>query len=161
MAIAGLINRSVLDYGSLNIAPYDARLSDLMPYLQQLEMESLGKSVDLQGNPVSVPTGPAVWGMPGTDAQHTYFQWLHQGSDGASVDFIVCQHADHGWTEHHQSLLANCLAQREAMLVGKTLGQALQEGLQQGHDPETAQGLPRHRGHQGGRPTPFSVRPRL
>ena len=161
MAIAGLINRSVLDYGSLNIAPYDARLSDLVPYLQQLEMESLGKSVDLQGNPVSVPTGPAVWGMPGTDAQHTFFQWLHQGSDGAPVDFIVCQHADHGWTEHHQSLLANCLAQREAMLVGKNHEQALQECLQQGHDPDTARWLARHRVHQGGRPNTLIVLPRL
>src|SRR3546814_16881106 len=53
------------------------------------------------------PTGPAVWGMPGTDAQHTFFQWLHQGTDGAPVDFIVSQDADHGWAEHHPSLLAN------------------------------------------------------
>lgn len=161
MAIAGLVNRSVLNYGSLNIAPYDARLSDLVPYLQQLEMESLGKSVDLEGNPVRTPTGPAIWGMPGTDAQHTFFQWLHQGSDGAPVDFIVCQHADHGWTEHHQSLLANCLAQREAMLVGKSYEQALEECLNQGHEPEHAQWLARHRVHQGGRPNTLIVLPRL
>lgn len=161
MALAGLINRSVLNYGSLNIAPYDARLSDLVPYLQQLEMESLGKSVDLQGQPVTVPTGPAVWGMPGTDAQHTFFQWLHQGSDGAPVDFIVCQHADHQWDEHHQSLLANCLAQREAMLVGKHFEQAFAECVEQGHDEKTAKWLAKHRIHQGGRPNTLIVLPRL
>ncbi|HLR29387.1 MAG TPA: glucose-6-phosphate isomerase [Paenalcaligenes sp.] len=161
MALAGLINRSVLGYGSLNIAPYDSRLSDLVPYLQQLEMESLGKSVDLEGNPITVPTGPAVWGMPGTDAQHTFFQWLHQGSDGAPVDFIVCQGADHQWLEHHQCLLANCLAQREAMLVGKNYEQALNECLRQGHDPDTASWLAKHRVHQGGRPNTLIVLPRL
>ncbi|MDX3989125.1 MAG: glucose-6-phosphate isomerase, partial [Achromobacter sp.] len=69
MALAGIVNRNALGYASLNIAPYDFRLANLVPYLQQLEMESLGKSVDLNGDPVSVATGPAVWGMPGTDAQ--------------------------------------------------------------------------------------------
>src|SRR5690606_39021828 len=82
MAIAGVMNRSVRGYGSLNIAPYDSRLATLVPYIQQLEMESLGKSVNLKGDHKSICTGPAVWGMPGTDAQHTFFQWLHQGSDG-------------------------------------------------------------------------------
>ncbi|HLR30367.1 MAG TPA: glucose-6-phosphate isomerase, partial [Paenalcaligenes sp.] len=107
------------------------------------------------------PTGPAVWGMPGTDAQHTFFQWLHQGSDGAPVDFIVCQGADHQWLEHHQCLLANCLAQREAMLVGKNHEQALNECLRQGHDPDTASWLAKHRVHQGGRPNTLIVLPRL
>src|SRR5690606_38995289 len=130
--LSAIVNRSVLGYGSLNIAPYDFRLADLVPYLQQLEMESLGKSVDLAGTPVGVPTGPAVWGMPGTDAQHTFFQWLHQGSDGAPVDFIFCRQADHGWPEHHRRLLANCLAQREALLKGKSYEQALHDCGAQG-----------------------------
>src|SRR3546814_17240945 len=98
------------------------------------------------------PTGPAVWGMPGTDAQHTFFQWLHQGTDGAPVDFIVSQDADHGWAEHHQSLLANCLAQREALLNGKTYDEALKECMDAGVPRETAEGLARHRGNPGGRP---------
>lgn len=161
MAISGIVNRSTLGYGSLNIAPYDFRLSNLVPYIQQLEMESLGKSVNLAGDPVGVPTGPAVWGMPGTDAQHTFFQWLHQGSDGAPVDFIVCEHADHGWPEHHQSLLANCLAQREALLKGKTYDQALKECLQSGIPQEKASWLARHRVHAGGRPSNLIVLPRL
>ena len=161
MAISGIVNRSVLGYGSLNIAPYDFRLAKLVPYIQQLEMESLGKSVILDGSPVDVPTGPAVWGMPGTDAQHTFFQWLHQSSDGAPVDFIVCQHADHGWAGHHQSLLANCLAQREALLRGKSFDTALRETLAEGVEPERARWLARHRTHPGGRPSNLIVLSRL
>src|SRR5690606_17288470 len=161
MALAGVVNRSVLGYGSLNIAPYDFRLASLVPYVQQLEMESLGKSVDLDGRPVDVPTGPAVWGMPGTDAQHTFFQWLHQGSDGAPVDFIVCQQADHGWPEHHTSLLANCLAQREALLQGKSYDAALQECLNAGVPPERAAKVAHHRVHPGGRPSNLIVLSRL
>ncbi|WP_442594861.1 glucose-6-phosphate isomerase [Parapusillimonas sp. JC17] len=161
LALAGIVNRSVLGYGSLNIAPYDFRLSNFVPYIQQLEMESLGKSVNLAGEAVGVPTGPAVWGMPGTDAQHTFFQWLHQGSEGAPVDFIVCQHADHGWPDHHRSLLANCLAQREALLKGKSYDDALAECLAGGMDPDQAQWLARHRVHPGGRPSTLIVLPRL
>ncbi|MBH0312837.1 glucose-6-phosphate isomerase, partial [Alcaligenes faecalis] len=112
MALAGVVNRSVLGYGSLNISPYDFRLGNLVPYIQQLDMESLGKSVTTSGEPVGLATGAAVWGLAGTDAQHTFYQWLHQGSDGAPVDFIVCQQADHNQAEHHNLLLANCLAQR-------------------------------------------------
>ncbi|MDS1139982.1 glucose-6-phosphate isomerase [Pusillimonas sp. SM2304] len=161
MALAGIVNRSVLGYGSLNIAPYDFRLSNLVPYVQQLEMESLGKSINLDGQAVGVATGPAVWGMPGTDAQHTFFQWLHQGSDGAPVDFIVCQHADHGWPEHHKSLLANCLAQREALLKGKTYDGALKECLDAGMTQDKAEWLAQHRVHPGGRPSNLIVLPRL
>ncbi|MBV6304433.1 glucose-6-phosphate isomerase [Candidimonas humi] len=161
MALAGIINRSVLGYGSLNIAPYDFRLAQLVPYIQQLEMESLGKSVGNDGETLTVATGPAVWGMPGTDAQHTFFQWLHQGSDGAPVDFIVCQEADHGWPEHHRSLLANCLAQREALLQGKDYDTALAECLAEGMPPEQARELARHRVHPGGRPSSLIVLPRL
>lgn len=161
MAMAGIVNRNALGYGSLNIAPYDFRLANLVPYLQQLEMESLGKSVDREGAPVSVPTGPAVWGMPGTDAQHTFFQWLHQSSEGAPVDFIVCQEAGHHWPEHHRSLLANCLAQREALLRGKSYEDALQECLAAGMPPEKAKWLAKHRVHPGGRPSNLIVLPKL
>ena len=157
MAMSGIVNRSVLDYGSLNIAPYDFRLAALVPYIQQMEMESLGKSVGLGGEPVGVPTGPAVWGMQGTDAQHTFFQWLHQGSDGAPVDFIVCQHADHGWPEHHKTLLANCLAQREALLIGRSAESIVREHLAAGQDSDKAQWLARHRAHPGGRPSNLIV----
>lgn len=161
MALAGVVNRSVLGHGSLNIAPYDSRLANLVPYVQQLDMESLGKSVDQAGKPVGVPTGPAVWGMPGTDAQHTFFQWMHQGSDGAPVDFILCCRADHHWAAHHRQLLANCLAQREALMRGKTLAQARAECLAEGLSPEQADRLAPHRVHPGGRPNHLIALPRL
>lgn len=161
MALAGVINRSILGYGSLNIAPYDFRLANLVPYIQQLEMESLGKSVLLNGQDAQIPTGPAVWGMPGTDAQHTFFQWLHQSSDGAPVDFIVCQQADHNWANHHKSLLANCLAQREALLRGKPYNQALQETAHKNLSLEQQHELAHHKVHPGGRPSNLIVLSRL
>lgn len=161
MALSGVVNRSVLGYGSLNIAPYDFRLANLVPYIQQLEMESLGKSVDVAGRRVEVATGPAVWGMPGTDAQHTFFQWLHQGSDGAPVDFIVCAQADHAWRRHHRILLANCLAQRRALLQGKSYDEALKECLEDGVPRKQAEWLAHHRVYGGGRPSNLVVLPRL
>lgn len=161
LAMAGIANRSILDYGSLNISAYDSRLANLIPYIQQLEMESLGKSVDVNGRSITVPTGPAVWGMPGTDAQHTFFQWLHQGSDGAPVDFIACQHEDHGWREHHIQLLAHCLAQREALMHGKSYEQALQECRDAGLSADAAGELARHRVHPGGRPSNLIMLPSL
>lgn len=166
LAMAEIANRSILGYGSRNLAVYDSRLSYLIPYLQQLEMESLGKSVDHQGKEIKVPTGPVVWGMPGTDAQHTFFQWLHQSSEGAPVDFIVCKNADHPWQQHHKQLLAHCLAQRQALLHGKTAGQAEAENLHNGMEADEAKWLAEHRKQPGGRPsnlivlhqlTPFSL----
>jgi len=152
LALAGVVNRSVLGYASQAVVPYDTRLFYLVSYLQQLEMESLGKSVDRHGNPVDMPTGPAVWGMPGTDAQHTFFQWLHQGSDGAPVDFLVCRHADHHWPEHHRQLLANCLAQRAALLRAKTVEEA---------SAGDGDSLAVHKATSGGRPSNLIVLPRL
>lgn len=161
MAMSEIANRSVLGYGSRNLAVYDSRLANLIPYLQQLEMESLGKSVDHLGQSIEIPTGPVVWGMPGTDAQHTFFQWLHQGTDGAPVDFIVCQHEAHRWKDHHQQLLAHCLAQREALLNGKTEEEAFAENIRAGMDEETARLLAKHRKQPGGRPSTLIVLPQL
>lgn len=161
MALCAVTNRSVGGYGSHNIAVYDSRLSQLVPYLQQLEMESLGKSVDHYGQPINVPTGPVIWGMPGTDAQHTFFQWLHQGSDGAPIDFIVSRKADHDWHNHHRELLSHCLAQREALWSGKTEEQAYQENIQSGMEESEARLLAKHRALPGGRPSSLIVLPRL
>ncbi len=161
MALSAVINRSVLGFGSHNLSVYDSRLFYLVPYLQQLEMESLGKSVTLAGEPVGVPTGPAVWGMPGTDAQHTFYQWLHQGSDGAPVDFVVCRRADHGWRDHHQQLLAHCLAQREALLRGKSYETVRAEMQGSNANNEYTDWLAKHKVYPGGRPSNLIVLPRL
>lgn len=161
MALSGIANRSVLGYATLAITPYDSRLFHLVPWAQQLEMESLGKVATRDGSPVGVPTGPVVWGMPGTDCQHTFFQWLHQDRTGAPVDFIVCEQPDHSFDRHHNMLIANCLAQRSALLRGKSYEDALEEVSAQEPDPVRAALLARHYVHPGGRPSNFIMLPRL
>ena len=138
LALAGVVNRSVLGFDSLVITPYDSRLFHVVPWAQQLEMESLGKVATADGSPTGVPTGPAVWGMPGTDCQHTFFQWLHQDTAGAPVDFILCEQPDHAYARHHELLIANCLAQRAALLRGKSFEEALAETSQVEADPARA-----------------------
>ena len=152
LALAGLVNCSVLGHNSLNIAAYSARLLHLVTYLQQLEMESLGKRVAGDGQAVGVPSAPIIWGMPGTDGQHTFFQWLHQSENGAPVDFIASLQGCPDNPDAHRMLLANCLAQRQALLRGKSLEQAL---LDVAHidDRERALRLARHMVHPGGRPS--------
>jgi len=161
MALAGVANRSVLGYAALAIAPYDARLAHLVPWAQQLDMESLGKNATADGSAPGVPTGPVVWGMTGTDGQHTFFQWLHQDATGAPVDFIVCRQPEHGHPRHHKMLIANCLAQRAALLSGKSYDEALQETQRAEPDAQRAALLARHRVHPGGRPSTLIVLPRL
>ena len=142
----------MLGHNSLNIAAYSARLLHLVTYLQQLEMESLGKRVAGDGQAVGVPSAPIIWGMPGTDGQHTFFQWLHQSENGAPVDFIASLQGCPDNPDAHRMLLANCLAQRQALLRGKSLEQAL---LDVAHidDRERALRLARHMVHPGGRPS--------
>jgi glucose-6-phosphate isomerase len=161
MALSAVANRSVLGYGSFALCPYDARLSTLIPWLQQLEMESLGKATLRDGSTLDVPSSPAVWGMPGTDSQHTFFQWLHQDGKGAPVDFILCATPDHRHTRHHRLLIANCLAQRAALLEGKSYEQSLKEVRKTEQDPEKAAVLARHHVHPGGRPSTLIVLPKL
>jgi glucose-6-phosphate isomerase len=161
MALVGVANRSVLGYGSFALCPYDARLGNLVPWLQQLEMESLGKATLRDGSALDVPSSPVVWGMPGTDSQHTFFQWLHQDGKGAPVDFILCAEPDHRHTRHHRLLIANCLAQRAALLEGKSFEQSLKEVSKSEKDPEKAARLARHHVHPGGRPSTLIVLPKL
>ena len=161
MAISAVANTSVLGFGSQAVCPYDARLKNFVPWLQQLEMESLGKSATRDGSALEVASSPVVWGMPGTDSQHTFFQWLHQDGKGAPVDFILCAKPDHRYTRHHRLLVANCLAQRAALWTGKNYDEALAETSAKEKDPQRAAWLARHRVHPGGRPSTLIVLPRL
>jgi len=161
MALAAVANRSVLGFAAQALAPYDARLASFVPWVQQLDMESLGKTTLRDGSTLDVPSGVAVFGMPGTDCQHTFFQWLHQDSQGAPVDFLLCARPDHDQDAHHQLLVANCLAQRAALLRGKSYEQAVQEGLRDGCDAQQAARLAQHRVHPGGRPSTLIVLPSL
>ena len=119
LALAGVWNRNVEGYRSLAVIPYSTPLALLPSFLQQLEMESNGKSVMRDGTP-ALPTCPVVWGTEGTNGQHAYFQWLHQGVPGAPVDFIAVLGDYSGRPDHHRALLANCFAQSEALMLGKS-----------------------------------------
>ncbi|HSV81194.1 MAG TPA: glucose-6-phosphate isomerase, partial [Ramlibacter sp.] len=111
--------RNFHGFGSRSIAPYHAALRRLPAYLQQLEMESNGKSVDAAGQPLAVDTSPVLWGEPGTNGQHAYFQMLHQGTDRVPLEFFAVRQPAHQLPQHHELLLANALAQAQALMQGK------------------------------------------
>jgi glucose-6-phosphate isomerase len=112
-------NRNVMGFTSRSIAPYHSALRRLPAYLQQLEMESNGKRVDLQGKPLALASSPVLWGEPGTNGQHAYFQMLHQGTDVVPVEFIAVRRVAHSLARHHELLLANALAQAQALMQGR------------------------------------------
>ncbi len=117
-ALLAVWNRRALGLPTSAVLPYDQRLALLPSYLQQLLMESLGKSVRANGAPVDGPTSPVVWGGVGTDVQHSFFQMLHQGTDLVPCEFIGVMRPDHGHVDNHRALLANLLAQSEALANG-------------------------------------------
>ena len=114
--------RNFCGFTSRSIAPYHSALKRLPAYLQQLEMESNGKRVDAQGDALPFGTAPVLWGEPGTNGQHAYFQMLHQGTDVVPVEFVAVKKARHELAAHHPMLLANALAQAQALMVGKADG---------------------------------------
>ncbi|WP_266168051.1 glucose-6-phosphate isomerase [Dyella subtropica] len=120
-------NRNALGSTSRAVVPYADLLGDLTSYLQQLEMESLGKQVTPQGMPVAQSTSPVVWGSVGTNAQHAYFQSLHQGTDVVPLEFIGVVRPAHPLRSNHDALLSNLLAQAAALALGKTFDEALAE----------------------------------
>ena len=165
--LLGLIDvwyRNFHRFTSRSVAPYHQGLKRLPAYLQQLEMESNGKRVDLAGEPLPFATSPVVWGEPGTNGQHAYFQMLHQGTDVIPVEFILVKQPTHGLTglhgpllaqldRQHTMLLANGLAQSQALMQGKTTAQAQAEKAptaSKALDPLT---LARHRTFPGNRPS--------
>jgi glucose-6-phosphate isomerase len=121
--------------------------------LQQLDMESNGKCVTLDSERVACTTGPVVWGEPGTNGQHAYFQLLHQGSRLVPADFIAAIETHHPLGHHHQILLANCFAQSEALMRGKTPDEVRSELLAQGLTGEALDRLVPHKVFEGNRPT--------
>ena len=118
LALIGVWNRNALGAPSHAVLAYASRLENLTAYLQQLEMESLGKHVDQEGRPLDGATCPVIWGGAGTNGQHAYHQWLHQGTDAVSCDFIVAARAMGGIGAHHEILLAHACAQSEALMNG-------------------------------------------
>jgi len=119
LALLDVWYRNFHGFASRSIAPYHSALRRLPAYLQQLEMESNGKRVDSHGEALQLQTAPVLWGEPGTNGQHAYFQMLHQGTDVVPVEFVAVRRAAHTLGGHHEQLLANVLAQAQALMLGK------------------------------------------
>jgi glucose-6-phosphate isomerase len=135
------------------VLPYDQYLHRLPAYLQQLDMESSGKRVDRAGRTVEHATGPVLWGEPGTNGQHAFFQLLHQGTQKVPADFIVAARGVRKLGRHHDMLLANCLAQTQALAFGKTEAEALAEMARGGMSAIEARRLAPYRTFPGDRPS--------
>ncbi len=154
LGLIGYWHRVVCDYPARAIIPYDQRLERLPAYLQQLDMESNGKGVRLDGSPVITPTGPLVWGEPGTNGQHAFFQLLHQGTDIIPVEFMLAAKGHEAGLQHHHDLLvANCLAQAEALMKGRTLAEAEAQLLDKGFPEDEIRRIAPHRVFTGNRPS--------
>ncbi len=132
MALLGVWYRNVWNFPTKAIIPYDQHLNRFPAFLQQMDMESNGKSVNKAGERVDYETGAIIWGEPGTNAQHAFFQLLHQGTDIVPVDFLIAAKGHEDMPEHHNLLLANCLAQSRALMVGKDLAEVESELATQG-----------------------------
>jgi glucose-6-phosphate isomerase len=154
LGLVGFWHRVVCAYPARAVIPYDQHLARLPAYLQQLDMESNGKSVTIESTPVTTPTGPLVWGEPGTNGQHAFFQLLHQGTDVIPIEFLAAALGhEPGLKHHHDLLLANCLAQSEALMRGRTLEEARKQMLAKGQKPDFVDRIAPHRVFSGNRPS--------
>ena len=154
LGLVGFWNRVICGHPTRAVIPYDQRLSRLPAYLQQLDMESNGKRVMQDGSKTDTVTGPVVWGEPGTNGQHAFFQLLHQGTDIVPVEFIVGAVSHEPELQVHQELLlANCFAQSEALMRGRTLAEAKAQLKARGLGADTVNRPAPHRVFPGNRPS--------
>ncbi len=160
-AMLGVWNSNFLELPTLAVLPYDQRLARFSAYLQQLEMESNGKSVRLDGSAVPVPTCPVIWGEPGNNAQHSFFQLLHQGSPRAALDFLLPVNSSCDSQPQQDLAIANCLAQAEAFAFGQSADVVEADLRRQGMAPARIAELLPHKVHQGNRPSTLIMFPRL
>jgi glucose-6-phosphate isomerase len=152
MGLLGVWNINCLELPTLAVLPYDGRLGRFPAYLQQLDMESNGKSVDLAGQPLQHSTAPVIWGEPGNNAQHSFFQMLHQGTPRAALDLLLPAQSSSGNQEQAELAKGNCLAQAEAFAFGYSMEQAKAELAARNLAPERVELLARHKVHVGNRP---------
>lgn len=154
LALVGIWHHQVCGYGTRAVLPYDNRLARLPAYLQQLEMESNGKGVAMDGSPLTVPSGPVVWGEPGTNGQHAFYQLIHQGTAVVPCEFMIAARGhETGLSHHHLLLIANCLAQSEALMQGRSLDQARALMQAKGLQGAELERQARHRVFPGNRPS--------
>ena len=161
LALAEVWHVNGLGYPARAVLPYDERLARFPAHLQQLEMESLGKAVRIDGTPVPRGTGPVVFGEPGTNAQHSFMQLIHQSPTPVPVDFILVANPGHAHPDSHRKLLANGLAQAEALLVGRSEQAVRAEMAASGASAAKIDQVAPHRVFTGDRPSVVILLPRL
>ncbi len=154
LGLLGIWHRLVCGCSTRAILPYDQRLSRFPAYLQQLDMESNGKGVTVDGKALQTASGPIVWGEPGTNGQHAFYQLIHQGTDVIPAEFMIAANGHEKNLGHqHDLLVANCLAQSEALMKGRTYDEAFAQLKSKGTDDETAATIAPHRVFTGNRPS--------
>ena len=160
LALVGIWHNQICDYSTRAVLPYDQRLSRLPAYLQQLEMESNGKSVAMDGSALATQAGPVVWGEPGTNGQHAFYQLIHQGTRVVPCEFMIARSGHEADLAHQHLLLAsNCLAQSEALMRGRSLAEATAIMAKKGLTGAELDRQARHRVFAGNRPSTTLVYP--
>ncbi|GAB2992177.1 glucose-6-phosphate isomerase [uncultured Cyclobacterium sp.] len=153
LALIGIWNTNFLGATSETILPYDQYMHRFPAYFQQGNMESNGKYIDREGNKVNYPTGPVIWGEPGTNGQHAFYQLIHQGTQMIPCDFIAPAQTHNPVSDHHAKLMSNFFAQTEALMNGKSLEEVKEEMKKEGKSPEVINKIAPHRVFEGNRPT--------
>ena len=153
LGLIDVLNSMSYDIRSHAIIPYDEYLRLLPAFLQQMIMESNGKSISIDGHELAHPTSPIIWGQPGTDAQHSFFQLLHQGTEKINTEFIVCARSLNPVGDMHDRLLANCAAQSAALMHGKTSQEVAQDLSTMSLGDEEKKTLIPHKVFTGDRPS--------
>jgi glucose-6-phosphate isomerase len=153
MALLGIWYRNFMQASTCAVLPYDQYLALFPAWLQQTDMESNGKQTDRNGQKVTYKTGPVIWGQPGTNGQHAFYQLIHQGTELIPCDFIASVHANHPLDHHQRLLLCNYIAQPEALMKGKSYQEVMDELLQKGMAEDEARQLAPHRVFEGNKPS--------
>jgi len=161
MGMLGVWYRNAWGFATHAVLPYDQRLSRFTAYLQQQDMESNGKSVTLEGKPFDYSSGPVIWGEPGTVGQHSFYQLIHQGTSVIPCDFLIAANPHETMPPHHAKLVANVLAQSEALMLGKTREEVVVELKAQGLDKDQIKALAPHKVFPGNRPSNTLMYPKL
>ncbi|EET49689.1 glucose-6-phosphate isomerase [Thalassobium sp. R2A62] len=162
LAVVGIWHNQVCGYATRAVLPYDNRLARLPAYLQQLEMESNGKRVAMDGTELDVPSGPVVWGEPGTNGQHAFYQLIHQGTRVIPCEFLVAAEGFEPELRHqHVLLMANCLAQSEALMKGRSMDEARAITEKKGLEGKELERQAAHRVFPGNRPSVTIAYPKL
>ncbi len=153
LALIGIWYNNFFEAETEAVLPYDQYMHRFAAYFQQGNMESNGKNVDRNGDPVGYQTGPVIWGEPGTNGQHAFYQLIHQGTKLIPCDFLAPAKSQNPIGDHHAKLLANFFAQTEALMMGKTEEEAAQELREQGKSEDEIEKLAPFKTFQGNRPT--------